>query len=78
MTPLPPPYAQVIVCGVCKSQLTFTALREDTPRTSTKLNISCPVCKTEADVVVPVSIIASSVQISFYERPTVKPDVKRV
>jgi len=36
------------------------------------------VCKTEADVVVPVSIIASSVQISFYERPTVKPDVKRV
>jgi hypothetical protein len=76
MTPLPPPYSQVITCAVCKSQLTITALREDSPRSSTTLNISCPACKTGADIVVPLSIVVSSVQIAFYERPTIKPDAK--
>jgi hypothetical protein len=78
MTPMPPPYAHVINCGDCKSQLTITALRDDSPRTSTTLTISCPVCKKEAEVAVPLSIVVSSVQIAFYERPTVKSDPKHI
>jgi hypothetical protein len=70
MTPLlPVPVSQVIICGVCKAQLFITAVRNDASRTSTRLTISCPACKKEAEAVVPLSIIVSSVQIHGYERP---------
>ena len=70
MTPLPPvPVAQIIICGVCKAQLHITAVRDDAARTSTRLTISCPACKKEAEAVIPLSIIVSSVQIHGYERP---------
>ena len=71
VTPMPP-YSQVVLCGVCKAQLSISAVREDSPRTSTRLTISCPACRKEADVVVPLSIVVSSVKIVWYERPTDK------
>jgi hypothetical protein len=70
MAPLQPvPVSQVVICGVCKSQLALSATRDDTPRTSTRLTIACPVCKKEAEVVVPLSIVVTSVQVTWYERP---------
>lgn len=72
MPPMPPPYSQVVLCGVCKTQLNITAIRDDSPRTSTSLTISCPACFKKAEVVVPLSIVVSSVQVIWYERPTVK------
>lgn len=69
MTPIPVPVSQVVLCGVCKSQLNITAIRDDAPRTSTRLTIACPACHQEADVVVPLAIVVSSVKVLWYERP---------
>jgi hypothetical protein len=69
ISPMPPTYSQVVLCGVCKTQLSISAIRDDGPRTSTRLTISCPGCFKNAEVVVPLSIVVSSVQVIWYERP---------
>jgi len=73
VTAIPPPYVHVIQCDVCKAQLTLTALRDDAPRTSTTLEVPCPACHKETEVVIPLSVIVSSVQVVFYQRPPEKP-----
>ena len=67
------PYSQAIRCDVCKAQLSITATREDVPRTSTELTVSCPVCNKQATVVVPLSLDARSVQVAWFERPEANP-----
>jgi len=62
------PYTQEVRCGECNTQLTIAAIRDDGPRTSTTLKVSCPACLRAAEVVIPLSIKASSVQVVYYER----------
>lgn len=73
MAAVPPSKAHVIPCGVCKAQLTITALLDDAARPSTSLVVSCPACDKQTTVVIPFSVIISSVQVAFYERPPEKP-----
>ena len=70
MTPMPtPPYTHVVLCAMCKSQLHITAVRDDSCRSRTALTIACPVCKTTAEVVAPLAVVDSTVQIVCYEQP---------
>jgi len=71
------PYTQDIYCSDCKTQLTIAAVRDDSPRTSTPLKVSCPACRKAAEVVIPLSIDAKSVQIVYYQRPAERQVVNR-
>jgi hypothetical protein len=71
MTPMPssPLWSQVVPCSVCKTELSIVARRDDARRTSTALPVSCPVCFKRAALVVPLSLVVSSVQVVGHTRP---------
>lgn len=63
------PYTTDIRCAECQADLRIAAARDDGPRTSTTVTVSCPACAKTADVVVPQSIVPQSVQVVYYQRP---------
>lgn len=71
MTPMPSAlrYSQVVPCGICKTQLSIIALREDAPRTSAAFTVSCPICFKKVEVLIPPGIVVSSVQLIGYTQP---------
>jgi hypothetical protein len=62
-------YFQDLRCSGCGTRLTITAVRNDAPTTTTPFAVTCPACHKAVRGNVPVGVVATSLQIAFYERP---------
>ena len=73
------PHTHDIRCADCYTQLGISGIRGDRgdgPRTT--LMFSCPACHKAAEVVVPMAIEVTSVQIVYYQPTPGKATPKRL
>jgi hypothetical protein len=65
-------YSQVVPCDICNTQLSIIALREDSSSTRNAFMVPCPICFKKTEVVIPLGIVVSSVELIGYTRPVEK------